>query len=83
MERLSPQESGIALTVLASAKISSLLVKVYVSVAVDRNAVVEPSTEGDAEKAEALPQKARMRAEAVANFIVPGWVGEESRTTKK
>ncbi len=44
--------------------------KVYVSVAVARSAVDAPFTEGLAEKAEVLPQMARMSAEAVANFMV-------------
>jgi hypothetical protein len=46
------------------------LVKVYVSVAVARNAVDAPFTDGAAEKAEVLPQMARMSAEAVASFMV-------------
>jgi hypothetical protein len=45
-------------------------VNVYVSVAVARSAVDAPFTEGLAEKAEVLPQMARMSAEAVANFMV-------------
>ena len=56
---------------MASAKISSLLVKVYVSVAVAPfNAVEERPFVGAVEKAEVLPQKAKMRADAVASFMV-------------
>ena len=54
---------------MASAKISSLLVKVYVSVAVARKAVAGELADGAAEKAEVEPQKAR-RAEAIASFMV-------------
>ena len=65
------------LTVFASAKISSLLVKVKVLVAaVERNALDDEdrksfADEGAAEKADALPaQMARMRAEAAASFML-------------
>jgi len=45
------------------------LVKVYVSVAVACNADDRPLT-GAAEKAEVLPARARMRADAIASFMV-------------
>jgi len=55
---------------LASAKISSLLAKVYVSVAVVDRRAVDERADGAAEKADALSHTARMAAKAVVNFML-------------